>query len=63
MTDQELHHFEVEIRSADSKGGVGVTHIEYKTRLDNADDVPHEIAVELQKSLGRDCVSEIETDR
>jgi hypothetical protein len=61
--NDEQHIFEVEIHATDARGSRGVKHLEYRTRLDNADDVPHEIAVELQKSLGRDCVSEIETDR
>jgi hypothetical protein len=62
MTD-ELRTYEIELTATDARGSRGVKHLEYKTRLDKADDVPHEIAVELQKSLGRDCVSEIETDR
>jgi hypothetical protein len=62
MTDH-LYQYEVTITAEDANGNRGVKHLEYRTRLDNADDVPHEIAVELQKSLGRDCVSEIETDR
>jgi hypothetical protein len=62
MSD-ELHVFEVEIHATDARGNRGVKHLEYRTNLGSADDVPHEIATELEKSLGRDCVSEIETDR
>jgi hypothetical protein len=62
MSD-ELHVYEIELTATDARGGRGVKHLEYRTRLDNADDVPHEIAVELSKALGKDHVSEIETDR
>jgi hypothetical protein len=62
MTDH-LYQYEVTITAEDAKGNRGVKHLEYRTNLGSADDVPHEIATELEKSLGRDCVSEIETDR
>jgi hypothetical protein len=62
MSD-ELRTYEIELTATDARGGRGVKHLEYRTRLDNADDVPHEIAVELSKALGKDHVSEIETDR
>jgi hypothetical protein len=62
MTDQQ-HQYEVTITAEDAKGNRGIRHIEYRTRLTSADDVPHEIATELGKSLGKDCVTEIETDR
>jgi hypothetical protein len=62
MTD-ELRTYEIELTATDARGGRGVKHLEYRTRLTSADDVPHEIATELGKALGRDCVNEIETDR
>jgi hypothetical protein len=62
MTDH-LYQYEVTITAEDANGNRGVKHVEYKTRLTSADDVPHEIATELQKSLGKDHVTEIETDR
>jgi hypothetical protein len=62
MTDY-LYSYEVEIHATDARGARGVKHVEYRTNLGSADDVPHEIATELGKALGRDCVSEIETDR
>lgn len=61
--NDEQHLYEVTISAEDAKGNRGIRHLEYRTRLTSADDVPHEIAVELGKALGKDCVSEIETDR
>jgi hypothetical protein len=57
------HLYEVEIHATDAHGSRGVTHIEYRTRLPKADDVPHEIVAELEKALGRDHVTAVDADR
>lgn len=60
MTD---HVYEVELTVTDARGGRGIKHLEYRTRLSKADDVPHEIAVELEKALGRNHVTVVDADR
>ena len=61
--NDEQYVYELEVTVTDARGGRGIGHLEYRTKLPHADDVPHEIAVELEKALGKDHVTAVDADR